>query len=126
MLRSFDRSLLLWPLAATVYPFALLKYKFDARRPGRGEAAEMSMNDPQWGKRGGKNGEGPPDLNEILDKLNRKLSSLFGNTGGSGGGNNNAGGSGRLGMSGGVGLVPWLAAFLRVDLGVFTMQGGSG
>jgi len=124
MLRSFDRSLLLWPLAATVYPFALLKYKFDARRPGRGEAAEMSMNDPQWGKRGGKNGEGPPDLNEILDKLNRKLSSLFGNTGGSGGGNNNAGGSGRSAMSGGVALALGLAISVWLASGFYIVEEG--
>jgi membrane protease subunit HflK len=31
-------------------------------------------NDPQWGKR---NNEGPPDLDEILRKLNQKLAGLF-------------------------------------------------
>jgi len=35
----------------------------------------MSQNDPQWGKR---NNEGPPDLDEILKKLNQKLGGLFG------------------------------------------------
>ncbi len=35
----------------------------------------MPPNDPQWGKR---NNDGPPDLDEILKKLNQKLSSLFG------------------------------------------------
>jgi membrane protease subunit HflK len=35
----------------------------------------MSQNDPQWGKR---NNEGPPDLDEILKKLNQKLAGLFG------------------------------------------------
>ena len=35
----------------------------------------MPPNDPQWGKR---NNDGPPDLDEILKKLNQKLAGLFG------------------------------------------------
>jgi membrane protease subunit HflK len=35
----------------------------------------MPPNDPQWGKRPN---EGPPDLDEILKKLNQKLAGLFG------------------------------------------------
>ncbi|HTP47542.1 MAG TPA: FtsH protease activity modulator HflK [Casimicrobiaceae bacterium] len=35
----------------------------------------MSLNDPQWGKRGR---GGPPDLDEIWRNLNRRLSELFG------------------------------------------------
>jgi membrane protease subunit HflK len=64
----------------------------------------MSMNDPQWGKRGGKN-DGPPDLDEILRKFNQKLSGIFGQKGGNSGGE--GGGSGGPGapsaaMMGGV------------------------
>ena len=36
----------------------------------------MSLNDPQWGKRGG--GGGPPDLDEIWRNVNRRMSELFG------------------------------------------------
>ncbi|HEY4138372.1 MAG TPA: FtsH protease activity modulator HflK [Casimicrobiaceae bacterium] len=36
----------------------------------------MSLNDPQWGKRGG--GSGPPDLDEIWRNVNRRLAELFG------------------------------------------------
>jgi membrane protease subunit HflK len=39
----------------------------------------MPPNEPQWGKR---NNEGPPDLDEILRKLNQKLSGFFGRRGG--------------------------------------------
>ena len=50
----------------------------------------MSLNDPQWGKRGGGGPSGPPDLDEIWRNVNRRLNSLFGRkTGGdadSGGG----------------------------------------
>jgi modulator of FtsH protease HflK len=36
----------------------------------------MSLNDPQWGKRGG--GGGPPDLDEIWRNVNRRMNELFG------------------------------------------------
>jgi modulator of FtsH protease HflK len=39
----------------------------------------MSLNDPQWGKRGN---DGPPDLDELLRNLNAKLNGLFGRKGG--------------------------------------------
>jgi membrane protease subunit HflK len=43
----------------------------------------MSLNDPQWGKRGGgSGGGGPPDLDEIWRNVNRRLSELFGRKGG--------------------------------------------
>ncbi|HET6264301.1 MAG TPA: protease modulator HflK N-terminal domain-containing protein, partial [Usitatibacter sp.] len=35
----------------------------------------MPPNDPQWGK---KNNEGPPDLDEILRKLQQKIAGLLG------------------------------------------------
>ena len=53
----------------------------------------MSLNDPQWGKRGGGgNNAGPPDLDEIWRNVNRRLSDLFGRRGG--GGNADGGGGG--------------------------------
>ena len=39
----------------------------------------MSLNDPQWGKRG--NSGGPPDLDEIWRNVNRRMSDLFGRKG---------------------------------------------
>ena len=35
----------------------------------------MSLNDPQWGKRGR---SGPPDLDEIWRNVNRRINELFG------------------------------------------------
>jgi len=43
----------------------------------------MSLNDPQWGNKGG--GNGPPDLDELWRNFNQKLSGLFGRKGGGGG-----------------------------------------
>ena len=39
----------------------------------------MSLNDPQWGKRG--NSGGPPDLDEIWRNVNRRINDLFGRKG---------------------------------------------
>src|SRR5688572_22711545 len=79
----------------------------------------MSLNDPQWGKRGN---DGPPDLDELLRNLNAKLNGLFGRKGGnqppsSGGGDGGSrvGGSGALLLAVLV-LLVWIASgFYIVD-----------
>ena len=77
----------------------------------------MSLNDPQWGKRGGGGGDnqGPPDLDEMWRNFNRKLNNLFGKR--RAGGNGPAGDSPSMRQLGGgaillVGLVllVWLAS----------------
>src|SRR5574343_618447 len=58
----------------------------------------MSLNDPQWGNRGGDDGDkkpggnqprrpndGPPDLEDLWRDFNRKLNGMFGNKRGGGG-----------------------------------------
>src|SRR5712672_3601963 len=73
----------------------------------------MSLNDPQWGKRGGGN-EGPPDLDEMWRNFNQKLNSLFGRRRGGGGDSGEPPSARQLG--GGAGLialavlVAWLAS----------------
>jgi membrane protease subunit HflK len=71
----------------------------------------MSLNDPQWGKN--KN-DGPPDLDEIMRKLNQKIAGLFGGKPG-GSDESRPPGPPRAGAIGGgllvlgaVGLVVWL------------------
>ncbi len=44
----------------------------------------MSLNDPQWGNKGGGNNQGPPDLEELWRNFNQKLNGLFGKRGGGG------------------------------------------
>jgi membrane protease subunit HflK len=75
----------------------------------------MSLNDPQWGKRG--NGGGPPDLDEIWRNMNRRMNELFGRRGDEGGGD---GGGGRGGRS-----LPFSGAALLVLL-VFVVWMASG
>ena len=79
----------------------------------------MSLNDPQWGKKGG--GDGPPDLDELWRNFNQKLNGLFGGRGGGGGSSSVRPPSMRQ-IGGGAGLlivlvlVVWLASgFYTVD-----------
>ena len=103
----------------------------------------MSINDPQWGNRGGDDGspnnnrprrpnDGPPDLEELWRDFNRKLTGMMGKKGGgnNNGGNNNGGDgprmppmefnpkmfSGGVGVLAGIALLVWLASgFYIVD-----------
>ena len=62
----------------------------------------MSLNDPQWGKRGGGN-EGPPDLDEMWRNFNQKLGSIFGRR--RGGGSEPGGPPSVRQLGGGAGLI---------------------
>ena len=91
----------------------------------------MSLNDPQWGNRGGGNKggrEGPPDLEELWRDFNRRLTGLFSKKGGGGdeGGGRGGGGfksplnfrqfGGGIGLLFGLAVVIWLASgFYIVD-----------
>ncbi len=81
----------------------------------------MSLNDPQWGRRGGGN-QGPPDLDELMRNFNQKLGALFGRKGGGNGGEPAGPGPGLAKFGGGAGillgliLLVWLASgFYIVD-----------
>ncbi|MDE2440746.1 MAG: FtsH protease activity modulator HflK, partial [Betaproteobacteria bacterium] len=101
----------------------------------------MSLNDPQWGNRGGDDGEkpgnngprrpndGPPDLEDLWRDFNRKLNGMFGNKRGGGGGN--GGGDGprmpqidfnpRF-LGGGIGLLLGLAAIVWLASGFYIVD----
>src|SRR5262245_62716260 len=77
----------------------------------------MSLNDPQWGKRGK---DGPPDLDELLRNLNAKLNGLFGRRGGqeppAGGGGGAKASAGGAWLLAGLVLLVWIASgFYIVD-----------
>jgi len=78
----------------------------------------MSLNDPQWGRRGGS--QGPPDLDELMRNFKQKLGLLFGRKGGGNGGAPSGPGLAQFGGGAGIliGLVVlvWLASgFYIVD-----------
>lgn len=71
-----------------------------------------------WGKRPA---QGPPDLDEALRNLKKKLSGLFG----SGGGGGNGGGTGRAGMPGAgtsIGLIAVVLALIWLATGVYQVD----
>ena len=81
----------------------------------------MSLNDPQWGKKGGGGNQGPPDLDELWRNFNQRLNGMFGKRGGGGGPSSVQPPSmrqigGGAGMLVGLALVVWLASgFYTVD-----------
>ena len=81
----------------------------------------MGLNDPQWGNKN--NNGGPPDLEELLKKLNAKVSAMMGNRGGSG--KNDSGGSGgglpKL-TGGGVGLIAIIAMLVWLGSGFYIVD----
>jgi membrane protease subunit HflK len=97
--------------------------------------ALLSMNDPRWGRGDGngdrqrpndprrppKDGEGPPDLDEMWRDFNRRLSRIFGRKGGgTGGGRPDNGRGARIG----VGIVIGVLIAIYLGSGVFVVQDG--
>jgi len=78
----------------------------------------MGLNDPQWGKN---NSGGPPDLEEVMRNLNKKIQSLFG---GFGGGSPNKAGGTNGGGFGGVGLIVVIVALIWVGSGFYIVNEG--
>ncbi len=76
----------------------------------------MGLNDPQWGK---KNSGGPPDLEELLRKLNERVASMMGGKGGEGkpGGNETP-----KGFGGGIGLIAAIAALIWLGSGFYIVD----
>jgi membrane protease subunit HflK len=91
----------------------------------------MGLNDPQWGRK--KGGSGPPDLDELLRNVSKKLNDLFGGKrrGGNGSGNGSGGGDGSGGknlklFSGGlsIGLLVGVLLFLWIASGFYIVNEG--
>ncbi len=78
----------------------------------------MGLNDPQWGN---KNSGGPPDLEELMRKLNAKVSGMMGGKGGSG---KSGGGASGQGFGGGIGLIVIIAALIWVGSGFYIVNEG--
>jgi membrane protease subunit HflK len=76
----------------------------------------MGLNDPQWGN---KNNGGPPDLEELLRKLNAKISSLMG---GKGGANKPGNGEPPRGFAGGMGLIVGVIVLVWLGSGFYIVD----
>jgi membrane protease subunit HflK len=74
----------------------------------------MALNDPNWGRRG----DGPPDLDEIWNRLRHKISGLFGGRGGP----RQPGESGGGRFPGGVSLLIILAVVIWLASGFYIVD----
>ncbi len=80
----------------------------------------MAQNDPQWGKR---NNQGPPDLDEVLRRFNRKFSELLGRRPG---GTGNGGGESPIrSLPGGAWLIPAILAVIWLASGFYIVDASS-
>ena len=88
----------------------------------------MSLNDPQWGNRGKRPTQGPPDLEELWRDFNRRLSGMFNNKG-SGDGGGKDGSSDRPPvqfnpkfLGGGIGLILALVLIVWMATGFYIVD----
>lgn len=84
----------------------------------------MSLNDPQWGRKGGGGPggghQGPPDLDELWRSFNQRLNGLFSRRGGGGTGGGEPPGVRQIG--GGIGLVVLLALVVWLASGFYIVD----
>ncbi|MBY0575756.1 MAG: FtsH protease activity modulator HflK [Gallionellaceae bacterium] len=76
----------------------------------------MGLNDPQWGN---KNNASPPDLEELLRKLNEKVAAMMAGKGGRG---NAGGGTPGQAFAGGLGLIVVIAALIWLGSGFYIVD----
>lgn len=84
----------------------------------------MGLNDPQWGKN--KGDSGPPDLDDVLKNVNKKISDIFGKKGGNGGGNKKRPeGEGPAHMGGkGISLIVMILVVVWIGSGFYIVNEG--
>jgi len=81
----------------------------------------MSLNDPQWGRRGGGN-QGPPDLDELMRNFKQKINSLFGKKGGGDGSGSGPRGPGLAQFGGGAGILAGLVVLVWLASGFYIVD----
>ncbi|OGT03427.1 MAG: HflK protein [Gallionellales bacterium RBG_16_57_15] len=82
----------------------------------------MGLNDPQWGNR---NSGGPPDLEELLRRLNEKIAGMMGgkgSKGGKGGEVKPGGNEPTRGFGPGIGLIAAIAALIWLGSGFYIVD----
>ncbi|MEQ1556107.1 MAG: FtsH protease activity modulator HflK [Gallionella sp.] len=79
----------------------------------------MGINDPQWGKN---NNGGPPDLEELLRKLNAKIAAMMGGKNTRGNSNNGAPTPPAASIAGGVGLVAIIGLLIWLATGFYIVD----
>ncbi|OGT10670.1 MAG: HflK protein [Gallionellales bacterium RIFCSPHIGHO2_02_FULL_57_16] len=82
----------------------------------------MGLNDPQWGNKN--NSGGPPDLEELLRKLNAKVTAMMGGKGGAGkgGSGQSGGGAPTQNFAGGIGLIAAIVLLIWFGSGFYIVD----
>jgi modulator of FtsH protease HflK len=81
----------------------------------------MGLNDPQWGKK--KGADSPPDLDDVLRNVNKKISDIFGKKGGGGNGGSRDKGP-KQGSAGGIALLIVIMLVVWVASGFYIVNEG--
>ncbi|MCK9201959.1 MAG: FtsH protease activity modulator HflK [Gallionella sp.] len=79
----------------------------------------MGLNDPQWGK---KDNGGPPDLEELMRKINEKVAAMMGGKGGQGDQGRPSGGAPGQGFGVSIGLVAAIAGLIWLGSGFYIVD----
>jgi membrane protease subunit HflK len=79
----------------------------------------MGLNDPQWGN---KNSGGPPDLEEVVRNLNKKVEALFAKLTGKSPNKGNMGGSPSGGMASSAGLIVIIVLLIWIASGFYIVD----
>ena len=79
----------------------------------------MGLNDPKWGNN---NSGGPPDLEELLRKLNQKVASILGGRGGPQKSGGDGSGGQPPGFGIGIGLIAGIAALIWIGSGFYIVD----
>ncbi|GJL70971.1 MAG: protease modulator HflK [Nitrosomonas sp.] len=82
----------------------------------------MGLNDPQWGKK--KGADNPPDLDDVLRNVNKKISDIFGKKGGDGGDGGSRGKNPKQYSTGGVLLLIGILLVAWVASGFYIVNEG--
>ena len=82
----------------------------------------MGLNDPQWGKKKGADNS-PPDLDDVLRNVNKKISDIFGKKGGGGNGGSRDKGP-KQGSAGGIVLLIVIMLVVWVASGFYIVSEG--
>ncbi len=97
---------------------------------------KFSLNDPRWGRgsqdnqgdgsrqNGGRQNDGPPDLDQMWRDFNQRLNKLLGGRGGRGNGGSGGGGGDSRGAGISAGIVGAVILFLWLVSGFFIVQEG--
>lgn len=82
----------------------------------------MGLNDPQWGKK--KGADSPPDLDDVLRNVNKKISDIFGKKGGDGGNGGSRGKGPKQYSTGGIVLLIGILLVAWVASGFYIVNEG--